>query len=59
MFNEKEREQVNRYLSNQTFTCSIPFFSHDGAKYDMEYRFNIIGEKKNDVCWRILYVCYC
>ena len=46
MFNEKEREQVNRYLSNQTFTCEIPFFSHDGPKYEVEYRFNVLGEKK-------------
>ena len=46
MFNEKEREQVNRYLSNQTFTCSIPFFIHDGPEYDIEYRFNVLGEKK-------------
>ena len=46
MFNEKERQQVNRYLSNETFTCSVPFFSYDGPKYEVEYRFKVIGEKK-------------
>jgi hypothetical protein len=46
MFNEKERNQVNRYLSNETFTCSIPFLSYDGPEYDIEYRFKIVGEKR-------------
>ena len=46
MFNEKERNQVNRYLSNKTFTCSIPFLSYDGPEYDIEYRFKIVGEKR-------------
>lgn len=46
MFNEKERQQINRYLSNETFTCSVPFFSYDGPKYEVEYRFKVIGEKK-------------
>ena len=46
MFNEKEREKVNRYLSNQTFTCSIPFFSNDGPTYDIEYGFKIVGERR-------------
>ena len=47
MFNEKEREKVNRYLSNKTFTCSIPFFSNgDGPEYDIEYRFKIVGERR-------------
>jgi hypothetical protein len=46
MFNEKERRDVNRYLSNQTFTCAIPFFTNDAPLYEIEYRFNIVGEKK-------------
>lgn len=46
MFNEKEREKVNRYLSNQTFTCSIPFFSNEGPEYEIEYRFKIVGERR-------------
>jgi hypothetical protein len=46
MFNEKEREKVNKYLSNQTFTCQIPFFTPDSPKYEIEYRFNIVGEKR-------------
>lgn len=46
MFNEKEINQVNRYLSNQTFTCSIPFFSNDGPEYGVEYRFKIVGERR-------------
>ena len=46
MFNEKERRDVNRYLSNQTFTCAIPFFTNDVPLYEIEYRFNIVGEKK-------------
>jgi len=29
MFNKKEREKVNRYLYNETFMCSITFFSFD------------------------------
>lgn len=46
MFNEKEREKVNRYLSNKTFTCSVPFFSHDGPQYEIEYGFKVVGEKR-------------
>jgi hypothetical protein len=46
MFNEKERRDINRYLSNQTFTCSIPFFTPDSPKYEIEYRFNVVGEKR-------------
>jgi len=46
MFNEKERRDVNRYLSNQTFTCQIPFFTPDAPKYEIEYIFNIVGEKR-------------
>ena len=46
MFNEKEINQINRYLSNETFMCSIPFFSYDGPKYDVEYRFKVVGERR-------------
>jgi hypothetical protein len=46
MFNEKEREQVNRYLSNETFTCSVPFFSTDGIEYEVEYSFKVVGERR-------------
>lgn len=46
MFNEKERQQLNRYLTNQTFLCDVPFFSFDAPKYQVEYIFNIVGERK-------------
>jgi hypothetical protein len=47
MFNEKEREQVNRYLSNETFICSVPFFSTDGSiEYEVEYSFKVVGERR-------------
>jgi hypothetical protein len=46
MFNEKERNQVNRYLDNETFTCPVPFFSYDGPEYEVEYRFKIVGERR-------------
>jgi hypothetical protein len=46
MFNEKERNQINKFLANQTFTCSVPFFLNDGPKYDIEYRFKIVGERR-------------
>ena len=46
MFNEKEREQVNRYLSNETFTCSVQFFSTDGIEYEVEYSFKVVGERR-------------
>jgi len=46
MFNEKERNQLNRYLANETFICDIPFFSIDGPKYDVEYRFKVVGERR-------------
>ena len=46
MFNEKERNQVNRYLSNKTFMCSVTFFSFDGPEYGVEYSFKVVGEKK-------------
>ena len=47
MFNKKEREQVNRFLSNQTFTFSITFFSNEGPTYDIEYGFKIVGERNS------------
>ena len=46
MFNENERNQINRYLSNETFICEIPFFSYDGPKYDVEYKFKVVGERR-------------
>lgn len=46
MFNEKERQQLNRYLTNETFLCDVPFFSIDGPKYEVEYRFKIVGERQ-------------
>jgi len=46
MFNEKERTQLNRYLSNETFECSVPFFGIDSPKYGVEYRFKIVGERR-------------
>ena len=46
MFNEKEILSVNKFLSNQTFTCSSPLLSHDSPKYEFEYSFKVIGEKK-------------
>ena len=44
MFNEKEREQVNRFLSNQTFDCSAPMFGV--VDIEFEYRFEVVGERK-------------
>ena len=46
MFNEKERNQLNRYLANETFICDVPFFSYDGPKYEVEYRFKVVGERR-------------
>jgi len=46
MFNEKERNQVNRYLSNETFTCSIPLLSPTGPEYIVEYSFKVVGERR-------------
>jgi len=45
MFTEKEREKVNRYLSDQTFECSVPLL-HSDTKYMFEYRFKIVGERR-------------
>lgn len=46
MFNEKERNQVNRYLSNETFTCSIPLLSPTGPEYNVDYSFKVVGERR-------------
>ena len=46
MFNEKEINQINRYLSNELFICSVPFFTYDGPEYEVEYRFKVVGEKR-------------
>ena len=47
MFTEKERNQLNRFLSNQTFTCSAAIMDTGPEhKYEFEYRFKIVGEKK-------------
>ena len=46
MFNEKERQQLNRFLTNETFLCKVPFFTVDGPKYEIEYRFKIVGERQ-------------
>lgn len=47
MFTEKERNQLNRFLSNQTFTCSAVIMDMGPEwKYEFEYRFKIVGEKK-------------
>jgi hypothetical protein len=47
MFTEKERNQLNRFLSNQTFTCSAAIMDMGPEpKYEFEYRFKIVGEKK-------------
>ena len=46
MFSEKEIEKINRFLSDQTFECSVPFFGIDGPKYGIEYRFKIVGERR-------------
>lgn len=45
MYNEKERREVNKFLSMQTFTCSVPFLSLD-SKYEINYRFEIVGERR-------------
>jgi len=46
MFNEKEINQINRYLSNESFICSVPFFTYDGPEYEVGYRFKVVGEKR-------------
>ena len=46
MFNEKEINQINKYLSNESFICSVPFFTYDGPEYEVEYRFKVVGEKR-------------
>jgi hypothetical protein len=47
MFTEKERNQLNRFLSTQTFTCSASLMDISPEhKYEFEYRFKIVGEKK-------------
>lgn len=46
MFNKKEINQINRYLSNESFICSVPFFTYDGPEYEVEYRFKVVGEKR-------------
>ena len=40
MFNEKEREQVNKFLSNQTFDCSAPMLGLTNHDIGFEYRFD-------------------
>ena len=46
MFNEKERERVNRFLSNQTFDCSAPMLGLTNHDIGFEYRFEVVGERK-------------
>ena len=46
MFNEKERNQLNRFLTNETFMCSVPFFSTQGMEYEIEYSFKVVGERR-------------
>ena len=46
MFNEKERQQLNRFLTNETFICSVPFFSTQGMEYEIEYSFKVVGERR-------------
>lgn len=45
MFNEKEIEKINRFLSNQTFECRAELGTGMG-KYNFEYQFAITGIKQ-------------